>query len=97
MPGYLPIVATLHHSIHDPALRRHKGWLRAAYHRWWIAPNERRVLRRADRVVAVSNFVADMARQTLCDVPMQVNQVSLLSLADSHLPHGPTFLYLWEP
>lgn len=72
MPGYLPIVATLHHSIHDPALRRHKGWLRAAYHRWWIAPNERRVLRRADRVVAVSNFVADMARQTLCDVPMQV-------------------------
>ena len=72
MPGYLPIVATLHHSIHDPALRRHKGWLRAAYHRWWIAPNERRVLRRADRVVAVSNFVAEMARQTLCDVPMQV-------------------------
>jgi len=72
MPGHLPIVATLHHSIHDPALRRHKGWLRAAYHRWWIAPNERRVLRRADRVVAVSNFVADMARQTLCDVPMQV-------------------------
>lgn len=31
------------------------------------------------------------------DVPMQVNQVSLLSLADTHLPHGPTFLYLWEP
>lgn len=72
MPGHLPIVATLHHSIHDPALRRHKGWLRAAYHRWWIAPNERRVLRRADRVMAVSNFVAEMARQTLCDVPMQV-------------------------
>lgn len=72
IPGHLPVVATLHHSIHDPALRPYKGWLRAAYHRWWIAPVERRVLRRADRVVAVSRFVADMARETLCDVPMQV-------------------------
>ena len=72
IPKQLPVVATLHHSIHDPALRPYKGWLRAAYHRWWIAPIERRVLRRADRVVAVSQFVADMARHTLCDVPMGV-------------------------
>lgn len=72
IPEHLPVVATLHHSIHDPALRPYKGWLRAAYHRWWIAPIERRVLRRADRVVAVSRFVADMACKTLCDVPMQV-------------------------
>jgi len=72
IPKQLPVVATLHHSIHDPALRPYKGWLRAAYHRHWIAPIERHVLRRADRVVAVSQFVADMARQTLCDVPMQV-------------------------
>ena len=72
IPRQLPVVATLHHSIHDPALKPYKGWLRAAYHRWWIAPIERRVLRRADRVAAVSRFVADMARQTLCDVPMEV-------------------------
>ncbi|MGX5673016.1 glycosyltransferase family 4 protein [Thermomonas fusca] len=72
IPRQLPVVATLHHSIHDPALKPYKGWLRAAYHRWWIAPIERRVLRRADRVVAVSRFVAEMARQTLCDVPMEV-------------------------
>lgn len=72
IPRQLLVVATLHHSIHDPALKPYKGWLRAAYHRWWIAPIERRVLRRADRVVAVSRFVADMARQTLCDVPMEV-------------------------
>lgn len=72
IPKHLPVVATLHHSIHDPALRPYKGWLRAAYHRWWIAPIERRVFRRADKVIAVSRFVADMARQTLCDVPMQV-------------------------
>ena len=72
IPRRLPVVATLHHSIHDPALHPYKGWLRAAYHRWWIAPIERRVLRRADQMVAVSRFVADMARQRLCDVPMQV-------------------------
>jgi len=72
IPRHLPVVATLHHAVHDPALRPYKGWLRAAYHRWWIAPIERRVMRRAGCVVAVSRFVADMARQTLCDVPMQV-------------------------
>ena len=72
IPGRLPVLATLHHSIHDPALYPYKGWLRAAYHRWWIAPIEGGVLRRADQVVAVSRFVADMGRQTLCDVPMQV-------------------------
>lgn len=72
IPGDLRVLATLHHSIHDPALRPYKGWLRAAYHRFWIAPIERRVLYRADQAVAVSRFVADMAQRTLCDVPMQV-------------------------
>lgn len=72
IPGRLPVLATLHHSIHDPALHPYKGKLRAAYHRWWIAPIERGVLRRAGRVVAVSRFVAERARQTLCDVPMEV-------------------------
>lgn len=71
-PTQLPVVATLHHSIHDPALHPYKGWLRASYHRLWIAPIEREVMHRADRVIAVSHFAADMARQTLCDVPMDV-------------------------
>ncbi len=72
IPANIPAVATLHHAIHDPMLWRDKGRVRAVYHRQMIAPIERRVMRRADRVVAVSRFVADMARQTLCDVPMQV-------------------------
>ena len=72
IPRRLPLVATLHHSIHDPELRPYKGRLRAAYHRWWIAPIERRVLHRAQRVVAVSCFAADMARKALCNVPMVV-------------------------
>lgn len=72
IPSQLPVVATLHHSIHDPALRPYKGWLRSTYHRNWIAPVERRVLHRADHVVAVSRFVANTARRTLREVPIDV-------------------------
>ena len=72
LPKKLPIIATLHHSIHDPNLRPHKGILRALYHQYWIAPNERRVMQQAKQVTAVSQFVANMAKQTLCDVPMEV-------------------------
>ncbi|WAU73836.1 glycosyltransferase family 4 protein [Acinetobacter sp. TR11] len=72
LPKSLPVVATLHHSVHDPKLRPYKGLLRALYHRYWIAPNERRVMRQAARVTAVSQFAADVAKKTLCDVPIQV-------------------------
>lgn len=72
LPKNLPVVATLHHSIHDPNLRPYKGWLRAVYHQYWIAPNERRIMQHAQQVTAVSQFVADIAKQTLCNVPMQV-------------------------
>lgn len=68
----VPVVATLHHSVHDPLLRPYKGWARAAYHKRWIVPRERLVMRRAQRVVAVSRFVAEMAQQTLCDMPLDV-------------------------
>ncbi len=72
IPTHLPVVATLHHSVHDPALRPYKGWLRATYHRLWVVPIERKVMQEANRVVAVSQFAADMARKTLCEVPIQV-------------------------
>lgn len=72
LPRNLPVVATLHHSIHDPKLRPYKGLLRALYHQYWIAPNERRVMQQATQVTAVSKFVADVAKQTLCDALIQV-------------------------
>lgn len=72
LPKNLSVIATLHHSIHDPNLRPYKGWLRAMYHQYWIAPNERRVMQQAQQITAVSQFVADMAKQTLCDIPIQV-------------------------
>lgn len=72
IPRGLPVLATLHHSIHDPALLPYKGWARAAYHRHWIRRIERATMRRADAVVAVSQFAADMARQQVLDRPIQV-------------------------
>lgn len=72
LPQKLPILATIHHSVHHPAASAYKGVLRSVYHRLWIAPNERRVMRRAAGISAVSQFVADTARQTLLDVPMRV-------------------------
>lgn len=72
LPRNLPIVATIHHSMHHRDARANKGFARALYHRYWFVPNERRLLRRAESVVAVSHFVARTAKRTLLNVPMQV-------------------------
>lgn len=72
IPYHLPLVATIHHAIHHPSARSYKGWPRAIYHKHWIAPIEGQTMRRADKVIAVSQFVADSARRSLIDVPMEV-------------------------
>lgn len=94
LPRRLPIVATVHHCMHTPSLRGRKGIARAAYHRGWIAPGERRVLRRARCVVAVSRYVAETTTQTLCNVDMAVihNGVDTRHFCPSHhvrQPGGP--------
>ncbi|WP_207918360.1 glycosyltransferase family 4 protein [Luteimonas terricola] len=72
IPSNLPVVATLHHAVHHPDAHAYKGVLRAAYHCWWFAPIERRVICRADKVTAVSQFVSDSAQKSLVDVFMRV-------------------------
>lgn len=72
LPQRLPVVATIHHSIHHADAQRHKGLRRHFYHKCWVAPIEQSVMKRADKVVAVSQFVADTAKATLVDLPMQV-------------------------
>jgi len=93
LPAHLPVVATLHHSVHHPDLEPYKGRLRGLYHQLWIRSVERRTLRRSDVVVAVSRFVADTARRTLFDRPMKViyNGVDTERFRPStqRLPHKP--------
>lgn len=91
IPRSLPLVATIHHAIHHPDAQSYKGWIRSAYHKYWIAPIERRVMLRADKVIAVSQFVADSARQTLIDVPMEViyNGIDTEIFTPAHRPRKP--------
>ncbi|WP_423458060.1 glycosyltransferase family 4 protein [Ottowia sp. VDI28] len=105
LPPKLPIVATIHHAVHHPDTRIHKSTARAIYHRWWIAPNERRVLRLSAQVVAVSQFAASSTRQAVLNIPLQViyNGVDTTSFCPSPAsrPSGTPFrlLYVgsWKP
>lgn len=72
IPDRLPLIATIHHAVHHSDTLNYKGFLRAAYHNYWIAPIERRVLKSAKIVVAVSEYVAKSTRNALIDVPINV-------------------------
>ncbi len=72
IPSNLPVVATLHHSIHDPELKPFKGFLRTQYHNYWIKSIERRTMQRVNKVVAVSQFAASITQQHVLDIPISV-------------------------
>ncbi len=56
-PKALPVVATVHHLVHDAAYDPFRSRSQAAYHRLVILPRERRAILRADAVTTVSNYV----------------------------------------
>jgi glycosyltransferase involved in cell wall biosynthesis len=58
VPAGIPVVATVHSSVHDPALLPYKSRLQALYHKHWIHPIEAANLKRADCVIAVSHYTA---------------------------------------
>ena len=64
LPTRLPIVATQHLCVHDPALNPYKRHLQRQYHRLWVYRLERHLLRQARRVVAVSHYTAARTRET---------------------------------
>ena len=72
LPSGLPLLLTVHHGIHHPDALAWKDWRRATYHRHWILRLERRSLQRAGAVVGVSHFVAETARRTILDRPIEV-------------------------
>ncbi|WP_083251432.1 glycosyltransferase family 4 protein [Acidihalobacter yilgarnensis] len=58
IPTRLPMVASMLHSVHDPALMPYKTLPQRLYHRLWVKPVERAILRQADRVIAISRYTA---------------------------------------
>lgn len=58
IPTRLPMVASMLHSVHDPALMPYKTLPQRLYHHLWVKPVERAILRQADRVIAISRYTA---------------------------------------
>lgn len=59
VPPSLPVVATMHLCVHDPALQPYKSRLQKIYHRLWVRRVESHCLQRSARLVAVSQYTAD--------------------------------------
>lgn len=65
IPAGLPLVATMHLCVHDPALRPYKSWAQRLYHRFWVRPMERHLLRQVRQLVAVSRYTAERTHESL--------------------------------
>jgi glycosyltransferase involved in cell wall biosynthesis len=59
IPCELPVVATMHHCVHDSVFSLYKSTGQSIYHRYWVRRLERRVLHTAQKVVAVSHYTAE--------------------------------------
>lgn len=53
-----PVLATIHHLVHDPAYAPYRSVAQGLYHRWHIQARELRAIRGADAVSCVSAYVA---------------------------------------
>ncbi|RJQ70880.1 MAG: glycosyltransferase family 1 protein [Desulfobacteraceae bacterium] len=63
-PTEIPLVATMHHCVHDRAVRPYKSWAQIIYHCTWVKRVEKNVLQRAIRTVAVSEYTAQRTLET---------------------------------
>lgn len=96
----LPVVATVHHLVHDPAYAPYRTWKQAAYHRWHIRWREAKAIAGADAVTAVSPYVAKTVRSLFCrtDVDVITNWVDLtqyVPLSSERPSGGGPFRLLW--
>lgn len=102
IPKGLPLVVTLHSSVHDPALKPYKNLLRTLYHRFWIKFCEAHSLKCASVVTAVSQYTADQATRSFGrkDIEVFYNWVDTdLFCPDAHPhPHYPfRLLFVGKP
>jgi glycosyltransferase involved in cell wall biosynthesis len=63
VPSHLPVVATIHHSVHDSRLLPYKSHAQTLYHRRWVKPMEHWILQRANALTTVSHYTAQKARE----------------------------------
>lgn len=58
----IPVVTTVHHLVHDPAFAGYRSPAQAFYHRWHLLRRDRRAVRDAAAVTAVSDYVSGTVR-----------------------------------
>lgn len=68
----IPLLATEHLCVFDPAFRRYKSLLQRSYHRLMIHPYELRSFRNAKKITAVSKYTASSLEQVFALSPVQV-------------------------
>jgi glycosyltransferase involved in cell wall biosynthesis len=71
-PSGLPVLATSHGCVHDPALQPYKSRAQALYHRAWVYRLESRNLARAQCVTAVSQYTASRLHDAFGSVGVEV-------------------------
>jgi len=84
IPFELPVVATMHHCVHDSALSPYKTPAQSLYHNNWIHRLERHVLSHARQVVAVSEHTADRTKRAF-------------NIRDIHVVHNGIDLNIFQP
>jgi glycosyltransferase involved in cell wall biosynthesis len=94
IPRDLPVIATMHHCVHDPAFAPYKSPAQAFYHRVHIRPLEHAVLRRADAVVAVSSFTAEHTQavfgtNSIVVIPNGIDVANLFHPVEDYAVHRP--------
>jgi glycosyltransferase involved in cell wall biosynthesis len=93
IPPHLPVVATMHHVVHDPAFAPYRTRAQMLYHTLWIKPIEARVLHRANAVTAVSHYTAKQVaavfgRHNITVIPNGID-TDLFRPGPDRLPHQP--------
>ncbi len=93
VPEHLPVLATLHSSVHTKALTPYKSTAQMLYHRFWIKAVEAENIQRAAKVVAVSRYTARQAQAVFGRADSEVihNWVDtdLFCPAPREAPHRP--------
>ncbi len=68
----VPVVATVHHLVHDPAYAPYRSIAQAFYHRWHVRWHEARAIEQSAAVTAVSSYVCQTVREVFGRESVQV-------------------------
>lgn len=57
-----PVIITVHHLVHDPAYKPFCSKAQRVYHRWHLRHRDMKATKRANKVTAVSHYVAETVK-----------------------------------